>query len=563
MQRSDPYPQPDAVAIRKRFVRVGAHRVHYRVIGTGPAIVLLHDSPRSSRLHLETMHRLSSRFQVYALDTPGYGNSSPIGIENPTIADFGRLLGDTLRALGLGRAPLYATHTSAKIALDHAVNAAAPPAMLLLDGLSLPEHAPDEAFIAAYMRPFRIDPTGAYLAAEWSRMQDMLRWFPWFDQRPANRIAMDRPNDAWIDDYVIDLLSAGPHYADAYAAAMRYDPRAALRRVACPTVVGARSDDVLFGCLDLLPADTSKSVRVARLSPDRDAWLTWIAETLADGAIPTAPPSTSGVEDGPIYVDLPHGQMLVHRMGPAGTAPLLLIEAPTTLHARLWQAALASDRCTLVPELPGYGESDPLPVGASLDAYADVVAEAAQTLAIDTLEVLAIGAAAAAIAMTLAARHPALVRQLAFDGIADAAADQLCPAIVRDQAGGHLHRIWHMLRDGELQSPWFDGRITAQHTLTPCLAAEPLHRALVDILKQPAHYADAVRAADRAGLAIPAQPALFFALDDDAGYAGVGALAARFAAAEVVARPADIASAARFLRAETQSARLSRALEPC
>lgn len=96
----------------------GARRmVHYRVAGSGPNIVLLHDSPRSSRLHVPLMKMLASRFRVFALDTPGYGNSDPLDIATPTIPDFAEALGTALDALGLSGAPIYATHTSAKIAL--------------------------------------------------------------------------------------------------------------------------------------------------------------------------------------------------------------------------------------------------------------------------------------------------------------------------------------------------------------------------------------------------------------------------------------------------------------
>lgn len=106
--------------IAKHFLRVDGRMVHYRRCGTGPAVVMLHDSPRSSRLHEGTMRALADRFTVFALDTPGYGNSDSLGISEPTIGDFGWALGNALAALGLSDAPLYATHTSAKIALDHA-----------------------------------------------------------------------------------------------------------------------------------------------------------------------------------------------------------------------------------------------------------------------------------------------------------------------------------------------------------------------------------------------------------------------------------------------------------
>lgn len=109
----------DNAAIRRGYVSVTVSpgkplMVHYRVAGAGPAVLLLHDSPRSSRLHEPLMKVLASRFRVYALDTPGYGNSDPLPCANPTIPDFAEALGATLDTMGLAQAPIYATHTSAK-----------------------------------------------------------------------------------------------------------------------------------------------------------------------------------------------------------------------------------------------------------------------------------------------------------------------------------------------------------------------------------------------------------------------------------------------------------------
>ena len=64
--------------IRRRYVDVPHGQVHLRIGGRGPAAVLLHDSPRSSVMHVQNIRWLGERFTVYALDTPGYGNSTPL-----------------------------------------------------------------------------------------------------------------------------------------------------------------------------------------------------------------------------------------------------------------------------------------------------------------------------------------------------------------------------------------------------------------------------------------------------------------------------------------------------
>ena len=537
--------------LRKRFIRVAGRLVHYRVAGQGPAVVMLHDSPRSSRLHVQTMRHLAKRFQVFALDTPGYGNSEPLEGARLEIADFAQALGDALAALGLRGAPLYATHTSAKIALHYAAATAAPP-LVLLDGLSIPQGATDEDFISRYMRDFTVDADGAYLATEWTRLRDMLRWFPWFDARTETRMPITTPDDAWIEAYALDVFSAGPHYADAYAAAMRYDPLPALRRVIVPTVVAARADDVLIASLDRVPHDLD-AVTVERLAGDAGEWLAWLEAKFALSAkLPAPAVAAVPQREGPHYVDLASGQMFVCSLGPARGRPLLVLEAPTTLHARLWQLALAGQCRTIVPDLAGYGESDPLR-DASLSDHADSLAAVLADFGETEVDVLALGFASP-LAVELALRHPGRVARLVLDGATrgpDAQATRLCPAFAMRLSGGHLHDIWHMLRDSEAHWPWYDGSRAAQRCVVPVLDAGPLHRALLDVLKQPVTYGDAAIAGLHA--AIPygrlSLPVLLLRVDGDPAYRDTAAVAAMIPEGRVLERPTDIAGTASLLSA--------------
>jgi len=544
--------------IERRFVAVDGCAVHYRVAGKGPPVVMLHDSPRSSRLHLDTMRRLARRFRVHALDTPGYGNSDPLDNPAPVIADFAAVLGRTLATLGLTSAPLYATHTSAKIALEYAAmlgqasNPATPmPSRIILDGLSIPSGPLNPDFISAYMRPFVIEGTGGYLVAEWTRMRDMLRWFPWFDHRPTTRMAIDMPNDAWVADYVVDFLSSGPAYSSAYAAAMYYDPIPALRAVTCPVLVAAKADDVLYSCLDAVPVAQNAALTVERLGTEREAWLAWLEMTLAK-AQPAPPPApVTPPTEGATYIDLPHGQMLVRRAGAGNGTPLLILSAPTTLHALAWADAMPS-RSTLVPELPGFGESDALP-DPTLDACADALAAMLATLGIDKADILAIDFATP-LGAHLASRHPDRIDRVTLDGCfqlnmaeGTAMARHLCPSPAFDRAGGHVLALWHSLRDAEANFPWYATEAETIRDRIPCLDADALHAALVGILKQPEKYGDLAIAACLVDAAnrypLFGHQALLLDRPNDPGYHGTAALAARLDNARVAERPADLRGA--------------------
>lgn len=511
--------------LRRGYIGAGGRLVHYRVCGAGPAVVLLHDSPRSSRLHLPLMKMLASRFRVFALDTPGYGNSDPLDIANPTIPDFAQALGDTLAALEMDHAPLYATHTSAKIALALAVRGGKMP-LLVLDGLSIPDQLASDDFIESYMRPFAPEPSGGWLGAEWSRTRDMLRWFPWFATAPQNRIAMEPPSPEWMEDYGIDLFSAGPHYADAYSAAMRWKPLDDLLVVKVPTVVGARSDDVLYPHLDKVPCAQNPALSVKRLGSSRDSWGQWIAETLAlstpQNTAAPCPPSP-GKKRG--YFLQPHGQLHweCYAAQTANDAPaVMVLSAPSTLEAHRWAKALSAHRRVIVPDLPGFGDSDPLPV-PDPDSLADTLAALIGRLEDEPCDVLALGLAAP-IGAHLAARRKGLVRALTVWGapaFEPPALDALCPDIGFDPlAGSHLHRLWHMLRDSEVQWPWFDASPLAARPVPALPDAADLHRALTGMLKQRTNYAQpvaiALAAHERSTWQMVDRPALVAVGDDPA-----------------------------------------------
>ena len=69
------------------------------------------------------------------------------------------------------------------------------------------------------------------------------------------------------------------------------------------------------------------------------------------------------------------------------------------------------------------------------------------------------------------------------------------PVLDPSISGAHLHRCWHMLRDQEVQWPWYDGSSSAIRTITPDLNAWKLHVRLIDTLKQYSNAKDAISAA--------------------------------------------------------------------
>ncbi len=493
--------------IRKGFVYVQARHVHYRVAGDGPPVVLLHDSPRSSLLHTRLLREFSDEFTVYALDTPGYGQSDPLPRNpRPEIDDFGDALAATLEALGLDRATVYSYHTSSKIALACALRHPAAIGQLLIDGISVPQKLPGEEFIARYMSPFVPDASGAYLAEQWMKMRDLHRFFPWFDIGMATRMPTDEPTALQLHEYALDLFSAGPNYSSAYGAAMRFAVRPILEGLTVPTTVMARQNDVLFGFLDAVEKLLPLCGRVERLSSDDLEWREALRRLFrstyrASGAAAPEAVPPPGLRRR--YQRVAERDVLVREAG-AGRATVVL-HAPPGSSADLDEVlgVLGESRRVWAPDLPGCNLSDALPSGATADEWVAFLIRAIDEAGIGTFDLVAVGLSAP-LALALADAAGPRVGRIVIDGgiVVDAArrqwlADGYAPTVVPARQGTHFWEMFHRLRDEELQWPWFDGSVAARRGGGAGLNGDRLHLRLVATLMQPDAYANACQIALR------------------------------------------------------------------
>ena len=552
--------------VLKGFVAVPHGQVHFRYGGSGPVVVLLHDTPRSSVPHAPNIEWLGEHFTVIALDTPGYGNSTPLPQPVPGIKDFSDALADTLSALGIERCALYGFHAGAKVALQFAADHPERASLTILDGLALPAEPLTPGDLEHYLQPF--DPTadGAHLVRQWSRILDLHRYLPWFAPSAETRMHWPLPDDATLHEYATDLFMAGAHWVDACRAALSYAASPAIASLRSRTVFMCREDDAHYGYLDALPEPLPMHCSVERIPPHTAHWRTRLLEVLKSAALPSArwsPPQQSSTHGGTVerqrYAELIHGQLRVRLRGAPGATPLLLLhDVPGAASSlRPVAAALATDRLTILPDLPGLGESHPLPY-PTLGSYVMALSELLEQLGTPTVDVLAEGLGTC-FAIALAAHRPSQVRRVVLDGVPmirsrerRLVARDYCPPITPDRNGTHLLRIWHQLRDVEMSWPWFDRAADAARIRDPDLDAQRLHGALVDVMKHLPSYGDASRAALEASvrdiLRGVHQPVLLLEVPGDVRYSGTRRAARRLASPGVVPRPADFAERIACLR---------------
>src|SRR5687768_4482422 len=94
-----------AAAVRRAFADLPIGQVHYAQAGDpqAPAILLLHQSPRSWAEYRAVLPLLGVRYRAIAMDTAGFGDSAPV--EPPaSIEKWAAVAVELLDALGVARA---------------------------------------------------------------------------------------------------------------------------------------------------------------------------------------------------------------------------------------------------------------------------------------------------------------------------------------------------------------------------------------------------------------------------------------------------------------------------
>ncbi|GAA0365479.1 hypothetical protein GCM10009541_04840 [Micromonospora gifhornensis] len=89
-----------SIPARFRHLTVDGRRVHHRVDGAGPPVLLLHGIGRTLRDFTEQHDLLADRYRVHSVDLPGHGGSLPMA-QPYTLPALARFVGAYLDAAGV------------------------------------------------------------------------------------------------------------------------------------------------------------------------------------------------------------------------------------------------------------------------------------------------------------------------------------------------------------------------------------------------------------------------------------------------------------------------------
>ena len=252
---------------RKSYVDVPAGQIHVRRMEAGaPAVVFLHQTASSGEMWAKVMERLAGRWDLLALDTPGFGGSfDPDPDSEPLMDDYVGWIGDALDALGMTRCHLVGHHTGSAIAVQLAAARPTLPASVTLFGPA--PLTPDERAEASksYGAVFEPTVTGSYLLDNWDYLRKL--------GATADPLLANRE--------MAFQLRAWRGRVQAYAAMWQQDFAGLYQQLRCPVMIAAAPDDVLHSFLDraksMQPDAELLPVSGGAFEPDLDA------ETVAAG----------------------------------------------------------------------------------------------------------------------------------------------------------------------------------------------------------------------------------------------------------------------------------------
>ncbi|WFL76352.1 alpha/beta fold hydrolase [Altererythrobacter arenosus] len=402
------------VIITRHFLTIPAtgRKVHYRRCGSGPLLLMVHQSPRSSAEYSDLMQRWGEHFTCLAPDTPGFGQSDPLPETNghePEIDEFADALAEFAAALGVSRCAAYGFHSGGIILVTALKRHPELFSCLAVGGYAIWSEAEIALFGERYLPEWHPAPYGEHLTWLWNRMLEQSWFFPWFDLRDEARLSVAHADVTRVNQAVMEMLDAGNAYRVGYGAVLRA-PRdiPPVDGDVPPCLITAYDGDPLQAHIDRL-GDMPEGWRAEKVSTPADhqaASLSFLKEHAGEALCPDL---AEDANEGWLALD----RGLIHWRGQRGGR--LVLHPPAAEMGEPQAGEIAID-------LPGHGLSD------GFDDMRSAVLATADALVSGSIDW-----------SSLPPGDPA----------------ELYPDLTPDRYGTHLVKAWSAARAEALFEPWY------------------------------------------------------------------------------------------------------------
>lgn len=253
------------MSVERGSIAVGHGVISFVAVGGGIPVVLLHQTPRSADEYRDVLPELAGRgYRAVALDTPGFGASTPVPGE-PSIERWASALASALDGLALDPIALVGHHTGGAVAVELTAQRPQRVAALVLSSTGLT----DAAYRAAPTDESSVDVGEDAETLRASR---------------AGFYPSDRPD--LLDRYVADALRAGPLARLGHRVVGSYEMDEKIEQLQMPVLlIGADRDPYAFPQLERMAAalpHAETAVIAGGMVPLPDGWPEQFAAMVGD-----------------------------------------------------------------------------------------------------------------------------------------------------------------------------------------------------------------------------------------------------------------------------------------
>ena len=272
--------------MRKESYRSSGSNIHFRVYGEGPAIALFHPSPNSSLMMHDLAIELSDNYTVICPDTPGYGTSPKLEIDDPKMEDYADAFHQLFQELGFGSIACYGSATGAQIAIRYGIKFPEAVSHLYLDNCAHFTSEEREKVLENYFPDLTPQMDGSHLVMLWDMVSSLFQYFPWCFKDEEHMLSGPVPPAGVLDAIAQDYLRAGANYDIAYKAAFEHEKIDYIQLLKVPTTVLRWEGSILKKYTDrIFDFDLPANVSGQKISADRSLRYKEIADHISESYV--------------------------------------------------------------------------------------------------------------------------------------------------------------------------------------------------------------------------------------------------------------------------------------
>ena len=226
--------------VRRAFSDISLGQIHYRYSGLENShvrpLIMLHGEPASSYVLEPLIKELGRHRPVYAPDTLGTGDSSPLQSSTIEVDDLAEISFSFITSIGIEDFDLYGTYTGGHIATELSLSHKENINSLILDeaGLIPEEIIPD--LISNYVPDISIDTHGNQFFRLFQWVRDQYIYFPWYARDKKHWRNMDMPPAEVLFHKTMEVLKGKDSMPIIFSAVFRHDLKSALKKINVPTL---------------------------------------------------------------------------------------------------------------------------------------------------------------------------------------------------------------------------------------------------------------------------------------------------------------------------------------